>query len=53
MLDSYKMMVIYSSESIFWSALSNALILSVLYFLPYQQETWGKSMFGGLGSRAR
>lgn len=42
MLDSYKMMVIYSSESIFWSALSNALILSVLYFLPYQQETWGK-----------
>lgn len=36
------MMVIYSSESIFWSAVSNALILSVLYFLPYQKETWGK-----------
>ena len=42
MLAQYNMMVIYSSESIFWSAVSNALILSVLYFLPYQQETWGK-----------
>ena len=42
MLAQYNMMVIYSSESIVWSAVSNALILSVLYFLPYQKETWGK-----------
>jgi len=36
------MLVIYSDQSIFWSAASNALILFVLYLLPFQHDTWGK-----------